>query len=73
MHKINLVNNPFDNDSPAWQDDYGRLGVRVPGENTVFWYDALTEHGSFSILDEVTMYIDEPFNDRNSKCLYSIT
>ena len=73
MHQINLINNPFDSQAPAWQDMYGRVGVRVPNEDTVFWYDMISPCGSYSILDEVCMYVDEPFNDKDAKCHYSIS
>lgn len=73
MYKIDIINNPFDEEAPAWRDDRGRVGVRVEGEETVFWYNMVTPHGTYGILEEMTMYVSKPFNDRNSKCLYSIT
>lgn len=76
MHQIKIVNNPFDDSRPAWEDIDGRLGVRIGDENTVWWYNVICIIDNpnkvlYYAVDEVAMYVDEPFND-NIKVRLSI-
>jgi hypothetical protein len=62
MHQIKIVENPFNFTEPAWEDQSGRVGVRVDGENSVKWYNMVTDSGRSYLLDELTMIVDTPFN-----------
>ena len=64
--QITIVQNPFHKDRPAWQDELGRVGTKIDGENTIWWYDVVVDIGrKYGILDEVTMVIDQPFNNQD--------
>lgn len=72
MHQIDLIDNPFNYGVPAWRDSFGRIGIRVEEENSVKWYDCVTDSGRSYILDEMAMVIDTPFNDFTSKVIMEI-
>jgi len=72
MPHIKIVNNPFNYGDPAWEDPYGRVGIRIEDENSVKWYNCFTESGRSYILDELMMIIDEPFNCKESTWNFSI-
>jgi hypothetical protein len=71
MYQIKIVENPFNYTEAAWEDEWGRVGVRVEGENSVRWYNCFTESGRCAILEEVEMIVDQPFNT-NPKVLMEI-
>lgn len=68
MYQIEIVENPFNPKEPAWRDIFGRVAIRVKGEDTVHWYYIWDNK---PLLDEVTMVISEPFHG-DAGCHYLV-